>query len=176
MNTSNNTNHASYYQNGLKKSLVRDFEGADADYSMALQGDPESGIYFLRRGTLRYKILKQYKDALADLIKAVELAPHNPECYLHRGIVRCHLLMFPEALPDFDRCLEMNPYEERAYFNRGKLKFVLKYEKDEVVADLEMAIRLGAPQGAQMMEMFYGNNGEVGEKVRRGIDARKKGL
>jgi tetratricopeptide (TPR) repeat protein len=160
-----------YYQRGLENNRLNRCVEAVDDYSMAIELDPSHLNAYIRRGTLRYKILKRYEEALTDFDRVVELDPGYALAYLHRGIVKCHLLKFHDALPDFDKAIELDPNDERAYFNRGKNKYLLKYEEDEVRADLEKAIRLGAPQAADMLKLFYGQNQDL---MREDIETRVK--
>ncbi|MCK4761779.1 MAG: tetratricopeptide repeat protein [Candidatus Aminicenantes bacterium] len=163
-----------YYNSGLKKNLHEQYTEAIADYTKAIELEPEHVDAYLQRGTLNYKILKKYEEALADFEKAVELDSQCSAAFLHRGVVKCHLLKFKEALPDFDRAAELTPNDEKIYFNRGKNKFMLKYEKEDVCADLEKAILLGAPQAADMLDIFYGKDGESVRKVLAGRAAASK--
>jgi tetratricopeptide (TPR) repeat protein len=164
-----------YYQDGLKKNLQGLYAEAAADYTKAIEMDPAFSDAFLKRGVLRYKLLKQYQESEGDFNKAVELAPQNATAYLYRGIVKCHLLKFKEAMPDFDKALDLDPNEERAYFNRGKNKYMLKYDKEEVCADLERAIRLHATAAADLIKLFYGENQKpVREEITRIIAEKIK--
>jgi tetratricopeptide (TPR) repeat protein len=149
-----------YYNRGLENNVLGRCVEAVDDYTKAIELNPSYTGAYLQRGTLGYKLLKRYEEALGDFDKAIELSPGCAAAYLHRGIVKCHLLKFLEALPDFDKAVELDPNEERAYFNRGKNKYMLKYSEEEVRADLEKAVRLGAPQAVDMLEVFYGNNKE----------------
>jgi tetratricopeptide (TPR) repeat protein len=152
-----NKDAALYYQNALELQL-EDGLRAMEEYTRAIELEPAFADAYVRRGTLRYKILKQYEDALSDFDEAVRLGPPVAIAYLHRAIVKCHLLKFDDALPDYNRSLELDPYDERAYFNRGKLKFMLKYDEEDVIADLEKAIRLGFAPAAELIRMFYGKD------------------
>jgi tetratricopeptide (TPR) repeat protein len=166
-----------YYKKGLKNNVLNRYVEAVDDYTRAIRLNPSYLDAYLQRGTLRYKILKRYEDALTDFDKAIEIDPGCPGAYLHRGIVKCHLLKFPEALGDFDKAIELDPNEERAYFNRGKNKYMLKYEEDEVRPDLEKAIRLGAPQAADMLKLFYGQNQDLmREDIENRVKARESQL
>lgn len=163
-----------YFKEGLRNNLA-DYLKAEEDYSKALELNPSYPDAYLRRGTLRYKIIKKYKEAEADFDKAVELDPDCAEAYLHRGIVKCHLLEFDRALPDFNKAVELNPYDERTLFNRGKNKFMLKYDEKEVREDLERAIRLGSVKAADMIKLFYETEqNSVRKAIEEGIEKVRK--
>jgi tetratricopeptide (TPR) repeat protein len=145
-----------FFRDALKSNLEDRYTDAIAGYSKAIESDPSYIDAYIRRGVLSYKILKKYSECVADFDKAIELNPGYAVAYLHRGIVKCHLLKFDEALPDLDRAIELDPNDERAYLNRGKNKYVLKFDKEDVCADLEKAVKLGSTQAADMMRLFYG--------------------
>lgn len=163
-----------YFKSGLRNNL-KNFPAAVVDYSKAIELDPSYDEAYLKRGTLRYKILKQYREALNDLDKVIELNPDCAPAYLHRGIVKCHLLMFAEALPDFDRAEELDPNDERVYLNRGKCKYMLKYDEKEVRLDLEKAFLFGSTAAADMIRMFYGaDRDSMREKISAAVNNQKK--
>jgi tetratricopeptide (TPR) repeat protein len=86
-------------------------------------------------------------------------------------------LNFREALPDFDKAIELDPNDERSYFNRGKNKYMLKYEKNEVLEDLERAVRLGSPAAADMINLFYGQDQSlVRDAVTKGVEEKARDL
>ena len=153
-----NKNFADYYNSGLRNNQAGLYPEAVADYTKAIEIDSSHVDAYLKKGILKYKILKQYEESLTDFDSIVELNPRCSAAYLHRGIVKCHLLKFSDALPDFDRAIELDPNEERAFFNRGKCKYMLKYDKKEVCADLEKAILLHASYAADIMKLFYGKD------------------
>lgn len=163
------------FKNGLRKNLLGLYPEAAADYSKAIGIDPSFAEAYLKRGILRYKLLKQYEESFDDFNKVVELDPACPAGFLYRGIVKCHLLQFSDALADFDRAIELDPNEERAYFNRGKSKYMLKYDKEEVCADLNRAICLHSTAAADIMKLFYGDNQEaIRETIALSVEEKTK--
>lgn len=163
-----------YFQMGLRNN-IENYSAAMADYSQALALDPSHLESYLKRGTLRYKVLKQYQEALTDFDKVIELKPDCALAYLHRGIVKCHLLKFDLALPDFDKAEELDPNDERVYYNRGKNKYMLKYDEKEVRQDLEKAIKFGSTAAADMLTLYYGQGRDsIREKMEEGMNERKK--
>jgi tetratricopeptide (TPR) repeat protein len=165
-----------YFKSGLRNNLGN-YPAAVVDYSKAIDLDPSYSDAYLKRGTLRYKILKQYREALTDLDKVIELNPDCALAYLHRGIVKCHLLMFAEALPDFDRAEELDPNDERVYLNRGKCKYMLKYDEKEVRRDLEKAFLFGSTAAADMIRMFYGaDRDSMRENINTAVKSKKKSM
>ena len=64
--------------------------------------------------------LKQYKEAIADYDKAIELNPKDAKAYYNRGNAKHQLKQYKEAIADYDKAIELNPKDANAYNNRGK--------------------------------------------------------
>jgi tetratricopeptide (TPR) repeat protein len=159
-----------FYQEGLRFNLLNRNSEAVEYYTKSIEINPSHLDAILKRGTVYYKLLKRYEDALKDFNLAVETAPECAAAYLHRGIVKCHLLNFKEAMTDFDRAIQLDPNDERAFYNRGKDKYVLKYCQEEVCNDLDRAVKLGSAQAAELKEMFYGKNQDsIKDAIKQGI-------
>ena len=164
------------FKEGLKKNLDKKYTEAMADYTKAIEQNPDHVDAYMQRGTLGYRLLKQYNESLLDFDKAVQLAPDRADTFLHRGIVKCHLLQFAEGLKDFNRAAELAPNDERVYFNRGKVKYVLKYEKDDVCDDLNMALRHGFAQAGELIKLFYNEDQDTfSQRIEKGISEKAKG-
>ncbi|MCP4214050.1 MAG: tetratricopeptide repeat protein [bacterium] len=166
-----------YYNEGIKKGMA-DPRGAMENFTRSVEFDPSYTDAYMKRGMVRYRVLKMYQEALEDFNQAVYSAPQErADAYLHRGIVKCHLLQFTEALEDLDRAIQLDPFNEEAYFNRGKNKFVLKQSKEEITQDLETAVNLGSAKAADMLKMFFGENRDaVEESLEKGIHERAEQL
>jgi lipoprotein NlpI/tRNA A-37 threonylcarbamoyl transferase component Bud32 len=104
---------------------------------VALQ--PESPWGYMMRG-LVLGLAKRYPDALADLDKAVDLAPDFRPPRLNRGIVNWRWEKDEAALADFDRALRP-PDDQRlleAAYYRGQLH-LLRGELDSALKDFRLA-------------------------------------
>ena len=66
--------------------------------------------------------LKQYKEAIADYDKAIELNPKDADTYYNRGAAKNHLKQHKEAIADYDKAIELDPKDADAYYNRGSKK------------------------------------------------------
>jgi len=85
---------------------------------------------------------KNYKGALEDFDKAVELDPYGPDIYNYRGIAKLHLEDFAGALMDFNKTIELQPDYAEAYNLRGIVKGELNDDKG-ACEDWERAFELG---------------------------------
>lgn len=68
-----------------------------------------------------------YKMALKNYSKAIELDTANAEAYFARGTVKLNDFKFDEAISDFDKALIFEPYFERALSNRAFAR-IRKYQ------------------------------------------------
>lgn len=68
-----------------------------------------------------------YKTAIKNYSKAIELDSSNAEAYFARGTAKLNDFQFDEAILDFDRALKFEPYFERALSNRAFAR-IRKYQ------------------------------------------------
>jgi tetratricopeptide (TPR) repeat protein len=76
------------------------------------------GTIYSNRGAVHAKS-GQYKQAISDCIKAIELNPRYADAYSNRGNAYSKLGQLPQAISDHTRAIELNPKLSEAYYNRG---------------------------------------------------------
>jgi tetratricopeptide (TPR) repeat protein len=111
----------SYYVRGMCLRSQKDFEGAIADFSRAIELSPELHKDLFRARAETYGLFMPKPDvekAVADLDRILAAKPHDWEIYAERGLYwlnagRPHL-----ALPDCDKALQLNPEATVAKLNR----------------------------------------------------------
>ena len=71
-----------YWNIGLQKMGLgeKDYTGAIADFSKAIELDPENKYAYYSRGTAKYE-LEDYRGYIADYSKAIEITPKNASAY-----------------------------------------------------------------------------------------------
>ena len=74
-----------YFDRAYSKSDVKDYYGAIADYTKAIELDPNNANAYYNRGLSKLN-LKNYYGAIADNTKAIELDPNNADAYFNRAI------------------------------------------------------------------------------------------
>jgi tetratricopeptide (TPR) repeat protein len=74
------------------------------------------------RGNFK-KRAKNYKDALFDFTKAIELSPSFAEAYYKRGNIKNLMGDYSGAISDYNKAIDLNPNLAEAYHNRGLTKF-----------------------------------------------------
>mgnify|MGYP001422678778 CR=1 FL=1 len=128
-----------YYDIGLKKVNSENYYGAIADYSKAIELNPNYAIAFNDRGAAKKK-LEDYDGAIADYSKAIELNPNYLNAYYNRGNSKFNLKDYDGAIADFTKAIELNPNFADAYANRGTSKW---YLKQNYCPDYKKACELG---------------------------------
>ena len=87
-----------------------------------------------------YYLKQQYKLAIADFTKAIELNPSFSGAFHNRGLAFRDEGQYASAILDFNRAIELSP-DRIAYFNRG-LAYSAIGLYDLSIADLSKAIEL----------------------------------
>ena len=95
-----------YFKSGLYKAYAKDYYGAIADYTKAIELDPNDAIAYNNRG-LSKDNLKDYYGAIADYTKAIELDPNAANAYRNRGILKEDLGDLNGACADWKKAAEL---------------------------------------------------------------------
>ncbi|MDR1250999.1 MAG: tetratricopeptide repeat protein [Treponema sp.] len=114
-----------------------------ADYTAALEKDPNNALIYSNRG-VAYADISDYDRAFADCNRAIELAPNLSYVYYNRGVAyyyRSDKNYYDRAIADFSQAIRLDPYFALAYHRRG-LMYTSKTDFDRAVADLTQAISL----------------------------------
>ena len=78
-----------FYQLGVKKNQLQDYEGAIQDYTKAIELNssyPVAYIY-ISRGNSKSE-LKDYYGAIEDYTKAIDINPKEAKAYYNRGLAK----------------------------------------------------------------------------------------
>ncbi len=93
-------------------------------------------------GVHKYE-LGDYKGAVKDLTKAIEINPQNALAYNKRGDAFYRLGDYKKAQADSSKAIELNPQDAHAYYDRGFSFYQLgKYK--QAIADYNQAINLNS--------------------------------
>ncbi|MGZ3607884.1 MAG: tetratricopeptide repeat protein, partial [Syntrophales bacterium] len=130
---------ATYY---LKNGRV---EKSISALTEAINIYPETESY-LKRGNA-YIRLGNYKQAISDYDRAIEINPNYVKAYINRGNTYINLGNYKQAISDYDRAIEINPNYAFVYYNRSLCYANLGNQK-QAIEDLKTAARLGY-KGAQ---------------------------
>ena len=116
-------------------------------------GVPEDAAALARRGTASAG-RGDDEHALADLTRAVELAPSNPDYLYERGQVLLRRKEPKKALDDFNAALELRPDFIPALLTRARLRISMR-NVPEARADLDAVDRIAAKQADERYELAF---------------------
>jgi tetratricopeptide (TPR) repeat protein len=129
-----------YYQQGLAKAKAGDYQGAIADFDLALISTPEWAEVYYRRG-LAYFDLGDTLTAVSDYTQALAIDSQHRDCSYARALARLTLKNFPGALVDIDRAILFGRDYAPAYQLKGLVcKKLTKYP--DAIAAYKVAANL----------------------------------
>lgn len=112
---------------------------------------PRDAAAFSRRGAA-FTSRRDYEHAIADLTRACELAPDEPEYFYQRGMARWGNRQPDLAMADFDQALSLKPDDVDALVARARLR-LLGPENSAAVTDLDAAGRFAPEQADIRMQI-----------------------
>ncbi len=122
---------------------------------------------YFQWGNAKYD-LGNYKGAIADYNKSLQLDPNSDGTYYNRGIVKVKLGQYAAAIVDFDTTIRLKPDDAEAYNNRGLAKDELG-QHAAAIADYDTAIRL-KPNLATAYTNRGGAKSELGQYAAAIVD------
>jgi tetratricopeptide (TPR) repeat protein/predicted aspartyl protease len=126
--------------------------GADAAAPQS-KGEPVSGdAAELSRLGMALAGRRDFQQALADLDRACELDPGNPEYFYQRGVVHWRNRQSDLAMADFNKALELKPDHVAALMSRAELRLNGK-DFSGAKIDLDAADRSAAKQADARFEL-----------------------
>jgi hypothetical protein len=97
---------------------------------------------------------KDYRGALADTSRAIQINPNNAEFYDYRAYIKRTIKDFQGALADINRAIQINPNNAEFYANRGYLKFFDLNDRSVARKDWQQAAKLFKQQGNTRLHEF----------------------
>ncbi|WP_315789632.1 tetratricopeptide repeat protein [Fischerella sp. JS2] len=107
-----------FYNRGLAKAKQKDYAGAIAEFTSAIEINPYFADTFCQRG-LAYYDSGEILLAVSDYTEALQLNPECVEAYYCRALARVALKNLPGALADADQVIRFNRDHAAAYNLRG---------------------------------------------------------
>lgn len=95
-----------YFNIGLEKAKAKDYDGAIADYTKAIELNPNNANTFINRAIGKVG-LKDYDGAIADYTKAIELNPNDAIAYYSRGYIKSFWGLDSEACQDIRKAQKL---------------------------------------------------------------------
>ncbi len=125
---------------GQEKARQGDLQGALADYTLAIQLDPQNGRAHSQRGSARYKT-GDWAGAVEDFTRAIQLGGGDARTYFNRGIARYRLGDYEGAVADYTHALRLDPHWALAYYSRGNAYRQLD-QPQQAIEDYSRALEL----------------------------------
>jgi tetratricopeptide (TPR) repeat protein len=139
-----------YYEKGLEKAQLGQFEEAIKLFSKSIELQPEDYFSWYNRGIAKNR-LGLYEESLSDFNQTIKLAPEYKKGYLNRGTTRKHLTDYNGAIIDYTFAINLDPDYADAYYNRG-LIFELLNKQDSACIDFNKANELGQKKAQNKIE------------------------
>ena len=136
---------------GNRKYINDDLQGAIADYTKAIEIDPNYAAIYLVRGKAKYE-LKNYQGAIEDYTKAIEIKSDFASAHFNRGIAKASLKNYQGAIADYTKAIEINPKYAMAYYTRGLARKFVIGDLEGACSDWRKAAELGDEQAANWVE------------------------
>lgn len=136
-----------YVRRGLTRFGKGDLAGALADYSRAIELDPQMAEAFINRGKAR-KIRGDLDGAIEDYERALAIDPHLafnnrdiPQAYTNRGYIRSGRFDLSGAIADFNKAIQLNPSDAEPFLKRGRAMLIAE-SLDNAIRDFDKSISL----------------------------------
>ena len=141
--------------------MKHDQRSAAADYTKAIEIDPNYAVAYYRRGNA-FSTMGDLDRAISDYDEAVRLNSIYSFAYGERGAVYVRKGDFDRAIRDYDESLRLNP-TNAGDFNRRGYAYARKGENDRAIADYVEAIRLNPnfPAAFSNRGDVYRTKGEI---------------
>lgn len=111
---------------------------------------PDNQFVFVNRGNIYNDHFRDYKAAIADYNKTIEINPKFPWPYMNRALAYGRLKLWEEAIADYGRAIELDQNYASAYNGRAwSYCQIGKFE--EAISDADKAIEL-TPNEANYLE------------------------
>ena len=94
----------SFFDQGLAKFQLGQYQDAIADFDQAIQLQPDNADAYYNRGLAKLH-LEQFEATILDYDRAVQLQPDNANAYYNRGLAKFHLERYEDAVDDFGRAV-----------------------------------------------------------------------
>jgi len=133
------------------ESVTRSVVASQPDEALTPQ---KTKAQWMKKGNTHYDT-KQYKEAIVNYDRAVQLDPNYAIAYNQRGNAYYYLKEYQKAIADYNRAIELDPTMITAYNGRGNVYNALK-EYQKALADYNRAIELDPT-----MVVAYNSRGNV---------------
>jgi tetratricopeptide (TPR) repeat protein len=129
--------------------------------------DKDLHIAYTKRGYTRVK-LKNYRGAIEDCTKAIDLKKQYEEAYVCRGNAYCSIKNWQLAIEDLNYAIRLGTTNHSAYYGRGSAHFN-QQNYHLAIPDFSDALKYNSKIAAEILYargLAYENNGQHDEACR----------
>lgn len=116
------------------------------------QSWPKTAVDLYNAGMIKYDA-GNYKKAIEDFDKAIELDPKNAEIYNERAAAKHGLKDYSWAIADYSTSIELEPTNARTYNSRWLWELYIN-QKEAGCADLKKAATMWYDSSKSIMEKY----------------------
>lgn len=106
--------------------------------SEQIKHNPRDGAAYRRRADAEVR-LKNYREAVADYTKAIQLKAGNADAYYNRGMAQIQLEQYKKAVADFTAAVRLRPDDAGALYGRGVARVML-FDYKTAITDFNKAL------------------------------------
>ncbi|MBI1936143.1 tetratricopeptide repeat protein, partial [Candidatus Woesearchaeota archaeon] len=137
------------------KFSKNDFKGAEADYTKAIEVEPNNELAYAYRGIVKLTIYKDSIGSLKDFDKSIQIKP-NEVAHTFRAQIYMAKKDYNNGIKDLDNAIIINPNYVDARVLRGAIRFGILHKLEGALEDYSKAIDL-QPNNA----LYYTYRGDV---------------
>tara|TARA_B110000046_G_scaffold23283_2_gene22062 strand:- start:3938 stop:4402 length:465 start_codon:yes stop_codon:yes gene_type:complete len=134
-------NAAFYYSRGCAKLAINDYNGANTDFSAALNIKPKHKNALIKKALTSFN-MKKYDDAAKEYGALCDVFPDKALYHVNRGIAYLRLNEYNQAVTSFNHAIDVDDKIPEAYFNRANA-FSQLNRNDKACKDMRTAGKLG---------------------------------
>jgi tetratricopeptide (TPR) repeat protein len=149
---------------GISKFKSRDFDGAELEFSRAIEADTANAAAYYYRGLIKNQ-RNEYINAVSDFDLAFAYGFSEPDIHMQRGFANKKLKLYDKASGDFSTFLSLQPEHAEARFNKGLCE-AASGRMPEAIAEFTRVIELDPKY-----ELAYFERGKAYLKMENKEDA-----
>lgn len=107
---------------------------------------------YVKKGSAKHG-LGDYRGAIQDYNKAIEISPNLTKAYILRGTSKYYLKDFRGSIEDHTKAIAINPNFAEAYYSRGFANFEFG-DKNEACSDWRKASKLGYSKAYDLIKEY----------------------
>ena len=145
-----------FYNQGLKKSQLQQYQKAIAKYTKAINIDSQFIDAYLRRCEMYYK-LGNHQEILNDCYQIIQLNPSIVKAFYYQGRARYSLGFLSGAIDSYSEVIRQDSRHAQAYYYRG-IAYRDTQNTVSALQDFQIAADLFIAQGNQPAYLLIKQN------------------